>query len=106
MLLLYSNDMVGSNLNRLASLTLAVILLVSSTVGAIGYVFASSTGSSANLDQCVNGAVKSSTGPCLDGSSGGTTYSDWVNGNSNGAKSHWKEGQFIAYRTYLSSLGR
>jgi uncharacterized repeat protein (TIGR01451 family) len=29
-------------------------------------------------------------------------YANWVSGNSNGTKSHWREGDFIAYRTQVS----
>jgi len=53
----------------------------------------------ANLDQCTNGKVgdtpepcKGSTGSAIDG------FKNWVNGNSNAQKSHWRESEFIPYR--------
>lgn len=83
-------------------------------------VGASSTGQSAEIDQCTNGQVSPLTPqPCLGstitgvsvkitGISGGnlTSYKNWVNGNSNGSKSHWRESEFIAYRTILSGLSK
>jgi hypothetical protein len=42
---------------------------------------------------------------CTNGMLGSTSFSDWVNGNANGSKSHWKEGQFISYRADLTGLG-
>ena len=57
----------------------------------------------ANLDQCENGKV-GAIEPCLNGTLSGTKYSNWVNGNVNGSKAHWKEGQFLPYRTTLSGL--
>src|SRR5262245_1696458 len=48
-----------------------------------------------SLSQCTNGGVGPPLvlNPCLNGTLG-TSFSDWVNGNANSAKSHWKEGQF------------
>ena len=96
----------GSEFNKkTGSLTLVIILLVGSIAGAFQYVNASNTGASASLSQCVNGMANPlSLQPCLNGTLSGTTYSDWVNGNANGQKAHWKEGQFIAYRTTISSI--
>src|SRR5215470_4536674 len=80
---------------------------------------AAAASSSAELDQCTNGSVSPlSPQPCLGsgtaasaaitGINGGakTSYKNWVtgNGNVNGTKSHWQEGEFIAYRTVLSGL--
>jgi len=66
-----------------------------------------SAAASGNLDQCTNGAV----GPPLhlDQCAGSTVaavngFKDWVNGNSNGQKSHWREGEFISYRTRISGI--
>jgi len=57
----------------------------------------------ANLDQCTNGGVgnplepcKGSTGSAIDG------FKNWVNGNSNAQKSHWREGEFISYRDTIT----
>ncbi len=60
----------------------------------------------ANLDQCTNGPVGPpvSPQPCIIGTVGGNTYGNWVNGNSNGAKSHWREGDFIGYRVTATGL--
>jgi hypothetical protein len=73
----------------------------------------------ATLDQCTNGAV----GPPIDrqpcqgsnitgvtvtipGINGGaaTSYKNWVNGDSNGNKSHWREGDFISYRAIIGGI--
>jgi hypothetical protein len=61
----------------------------------------------ANLDQCTNGGVGPPLAltPCLNGTLGGKSFSDWVNGNANASKAHWKEGQFISYRTTITGLG-
>src|SRR5215469_11644944 len=68
---------------------------------------ASAANLSASLSQCTNGGTGPPLvlNPCLNGTLGGTAYSDWVNGNANSAKAHWKEGQFISYRADLSGLG-
>jgi len=63
-----------------------------------------------NLDQCQNGQVSPFTrSPCVNGtiSSGDVTgtFSDWVNGNVNGSKAHWREGDFLTYRDTLTGLG-
>lgn len=65
-----------------------------------------STNVSANLDQCQNGQVGPPIvlSPCLNGTLGGTGYSDWVNGNVNGSKAHWREGEMLTYRSTLSGL--
>ncbi len=80
---------------------------------------ASANTASASLSQCTNGPVGPplSAQPCLGsnaaaasvaipGINGGasTSYKNWVNGNSNGSKSHWREGDFIAYRTVISGI--
>src|SRR5712691_2117488 len=60
----------------------------------------------ANIDQCTNGGVGPplSLEPCLNGTLDSTKFSNWVNGDSNGNKSHWQEGDFIAYRVTLTGL--
>ena len=67
---------------------------------------ASAAGAAANIDQCTNGAVGPpiSKEPCLVGTLGGTKFANWVNGNSNGNKSHWREGEFISYRVEVTGL--
>ncbi len=67
---------------------------------------ASGTNPAANLDQCQNGGVGNppTLNPCLNGTLVGTSYSDWVNGNVNGSKAHWKEGDFLPYRANLTGL--
>ena len=77
--------------------------------------------SGASLSQCTNGPVGPplSAQPCvgsnaaavsvaIPGINGGasTSYKNWVNGNSNGSKSHWREGEFISYRTTISGLSQ
>jgi len=60
----------------------------------------------ANLDQCQNGAKGPPIvlNPCRNGALGSTSYSDWVNGNVNGSKAHWNEGDFLTYRAKLTGL--
>src|SRR5262245_2395630 len=65
--------------------------------------------SSASIDQCTNGPVAglpASKQPCVGSNAagvtvGGTSYKNWGTGNSNASKSHWKEGDFISYRTVI-----
>jgi hypothetical protein len=56
----------------------------------------------ANIDQCANGGV----GPPLELEACRNTNGDsnWVNGNVNGQKAHWQEGDFISYRAVLTDL--
>src|ERR1051326_3569328 len=100
MLVLDADGMIGSNLNRLGSLALAIVLLLGATAGAFEYVSASSTGQSISLDQCANGAVGANPAQCQDNA----TVTDWVNGNVNGQKAHWKESQFIAYTDLMGAI--
>ncbi len=75
--------------------------------------------SAASLSQCTNGAVGPpiAAEPCVGSNAAGvsvaipginggasTSYKNWVNGNSNGTKSHWSEGDFIPYRATVSGL--
>ena len=69
------------------------------------------TDSPASLDQCTNGAVGTTAAqtaslkePCIVGTVSGTSYKNWVNGNANGNKAHWGEGDFISYRVTITSL--
>jgi hypothetical protein len=73
---------------------------------ALSPVPTSAAGAAANIDQCTNGAVGPpiSKEPCLIGTLGGTKFANWVNGNSNGNKSHWREGEFISYRVTVTGL--
>ncbi|HEV2413962.1 MAG TPA: hypothetical protein VGX27_04085, partial [Candidatus Dormibacteraeota bacterium] len=81
---------------------------------------AAPSGASASIDQCTNGPVGPplSAQPCIGSnisavsvaisginSGASTSYKNWVNGNSNGSKSHWREGEFISYRTIINGLG-
>ncbi|TLZ52584.1 MAG: hypothetical protein E6K18_02670, partial [Methanobacteriota archaeon] len=63
------------------------------------------TDSTADLDQCTNGGVGSTPEPCK-GSNGAPIdgFKNWVNGNANGGKAHWKEGEFISYRVTIEAL--
>ncbi|HYT31840.1 MAG TPA: hypothetical protein VEO37_04540, partial [Thermoanaerobaculia bacterium] len=56
------------------------------------------TDAAANLDQCTNGGVGNPPEQCKHLTSSG----NWVNGNSNGQKSHWREGEFISYRDTIT----
>ncbi len=51
------------------------------------------TNPAADLDQCANGAVGTT----------GTTCT-WVNGNLNGSKAHYNEGDSVAYRLVMTNL--
>src|SRR6185436_20207455 len=72
------------------------------TVTATGqfYTAAASTGNpSANLDQCASGAVATPQGNSLCDAS-----NEWVNGNLNGSKAHYLEGDSIPYRLTMANL--
>jgi hypothetical protein len=60
-----------------------------------------------SLDQCTNGAVEPLTlEPCL-GSNQTTSvegFKNWVNGDANGTKAHWQEGDFVPYRVRISGI--
>jgi hypothetical protein len=68
--------------------------------------------SSAGSSQCTNGQVGPplTLEPCAGSNStttvtiGGNSYKNWVSGDANGSKAHWAEGEFISYRTTLSSI--
>src|SRR5690242_16192066 len=54
------------------------------------------------IDQCANGSLTSPDAtPCQGGESGGE---GWVNGNVNGSKSHYSEGDSISYRAVFSGI--
>jgi hypothetical protein len=57
------------------------------------------TDSAADLDQCTNGGVGDPPEPCTD-----ATFSNWVNGDANGSKSHWAEDEFMPYRTVIAGI--
>src|SRR2546426_6790589 len=62
---------------------------------------AAPSGSSASLEQCTNGATGTTIQlqQCAGSSLAAVgTYKNWVNGNANGSKAHWREGEFISYR--------
>src|SRR2546426_3547759 len=61
------------------------------------------TDAAGNLDECTNGGVGATPEPCK-GSNGAPVdgFKNWENGNANGAKAHWREGEFISYRDTLS----
>jgi hypothetical protein len=50
----------------------------------------------ANIDQCANGGVGDTPESCAG--------NNWVNGNVNGQKAHWREGDFISYRAVVTDL--
>jgi hypothetical protein len=66
------------------------------------------TDSAYNLDQCTNGGVGDTPEPCggsnIQPNGAVDGFENWVNGNANGQKAHWKEGEFISYRARLSGI--
>jgi hypothetical protein len=82
---------------------IAVVVAFIAPLAAIGPAWAAASG---NLDQCTNGKVSPLTLERCAGSSVGAVagFKNWVNGNSNGSKSHWREGEFISYRTKISGI--
>ncbi len=86
------------------------VVLVSLSVIALFVSFlpitSSAAGAAANLDQCINGAVGPPIvlEPCLNGTLNTTKYANWVNGDSNGSKSHWREGDYVSYRVTVTGL--
>ena len=72
----------------------------------------SAASASATLSQCTNGMVSPLTLEQCAGATGGGSvsilngtpgsgYSNWVSGNSQGSKSHWRENEFIPYRAQI-----
>ncbi|HTL84402.1 MAG TPA: hypothetical protein VL856_04425, partial [Acidimicrobiia bacterium] len=61
---------------------------------------AAPTGQAADIDQCRNGTFASPE-QCIGGGSGNV---GWVNGNAGQSNSHWREGEYIAYRARLTGL--
>ncbi len=63
------------------------------------------TDSAVNIDQCTNGGVGDTPEPCK-GSTGSAVggFKNWVNGNANGQKAHWREGEFISYRATVTGV--
>lgn len=83
---------------------LVSMILALSLLAAIPILAQASNAASADLSQCVNGGVgglPDSKEPCLTGTLNSVSYSNWVNGNANGQKAHWREGDFIAYRSVI-----
>jgi hypothetical protein len=73
----------------------------------VGDAAAAPTGASASLEQCTNGATGTTIQlqQCAGSSIAAVnTYKNWVNGNANGSKAHWREGEFISYRVRMSGL--
>jgi len=56
------------------------------------------TDSPASLDQCTNGGV----GDPPEQGKHFNNAGNWVNGDANGQKSHWREGDFISYRDTIA----
>ncbi len=82
-----------------------VSLSVMALVVALLPISSSAAGPAATVDQCVNGAVGNppTLEPCLNGTLV-TSFSNWVNGDANASKSHWREGEFIPYRSIITGL--
>jgi hypothetical protein len=74
--------------------------LVTATGPLSGTATTTFSDSAANLDQCTNGGVGMTPERCVDNS----TLSNWVNGNSNGSKSHWAEDEFLPYRASVTGI--
>jgi hypothetical protein len=73
----------------------------------VGDAAAAPTGASASLEQCTNGATGTTIQlqQCAGSSIAAVnTFKNWVNGNANGSKAHWREGEFISYRVRMSGL--
>ena len=104
-----------------ATTGVALTLLLAATVVilAAGTGPAAAAGPSASLEQCQNGTIGPpiSPEPCvgsnlaavsvaIPGVNGGasTSYKNWQSGNANGAKSHWREGDFVAYRIDVGGI--
>jgi hypothetical protein len=89
--------------NLRTGVIIAVIVAFIAPLAAITPAWAAASG---NLDQCTNGQVSPLTLERCAGSSVGAIagVKNWVNGNSNGSKSHWREGEFISYRTKISGI--
>ncbi|HEV2216163.1 MAG TPA: hypothetical protein VGV88_01200 [Candidatus Dormibacteraeota bacterium] len=101
------------SVRRLRASVHAVLVLstVVALVASLLPVTGSAAATSANLSQCTNGTVGppispeqcagSSTAAILNGSASASGVKNWVNGNSNGSKSHWRESDFISYRAQV-----
>jgi hypothetical protein len=74
--------------------------------GASGEATTTFTDGPANLWQCTNGGVGDTPEPCAGSQLGAINgFKNYVNGNANGQKAHWQEGEFIAYRDTMSIPG-
>ena len=73
-------------------------------LAAQGALFASSAQAANNpagdLDQCRNGTT-ATPAQCTGNGTGNT---GWANGNAGSSNSHWREGDYIAYRVKLSNM--
>lgn len=99
-------------------LRIAAVVALAAGIALPGAVPAAAASGSATIDQCTNGGLSPLTPePCVGsnaaavsatiaGINGGNSasYKNWVNGNANSSKSHWREGEFIPYRVSLSDL--
>src|SRR5262249_18852550 len=100
------------------TVTVVVVLIAALSVPVLGATTAMAASTIAGtLSQCTNGALVGGTSgvtleqcagangsdsvAILNGQSNKNGYENWVSGNSNSAKSHWREGDFIAYRTEI-----
>jgi hypothetical protein len=105
-------------IRRLLWALLALSLVVTG-IPSLGVAASAAGSSSASLEQCTNGPVGPPIAPgacvgsnaaavsvAITGIHGGasTSYKNWVNGNSNGSKSHWREGDMISYRAVVSGV--
>ncbi len=79
------------------SVLLSALALVAPTFGmlSIGSPAGAAVIGAYNLDQCANGGGNSTATTCVGG---------WVNGNLNGTKAHFAEGDSVPYRAKLSGL--
>src|SRR6266446_3559590 len=73
----------------------AIVVLVVTTM-LVSTAAAAFAASAANIDQCANGGVGDTPVAC--------SGNNWVNGNVNGSKAHWKEGEFLPYRAIVTGL--
>jgi len=72
------------------------------SLGLFGRSDQDAAAASINVDfsQCTNGGVGDPPEPCVVDA----TFANWVNGNSNGQKSHWSEDEFVPQRVPIKGL--
>src|SRR5215471_5776120 len=93
-----------------------VVTNVAAAHGQVVGIAPIAAGPSASASQCANGPLTSPQ-PCvgsnidavtvaIPGINGGapTSYKNWQGGNANSNSSHWREGDFVSYRTSITGI--